>query len=604
MFAGDQWHRTGVFDRQYLTVDSRIQGPAIIREFNSTTVVEPEWEASLTEMGALVLRRMVPQKKETAIGTDQADPITLEIFNNLFMSVAEQMGATLENVSHSVNIKERLDFSCALFDHKGQLIANAPHIPVHLGSMGDAIRNIISLRGDTCIPGDVFVTNAPYNGGTHIPDVTVITPVFHKSEHERGPNDSGSRPEPLFWVGSRGHHQEIGGITPGSIPPFSTHIEQEGILIDNFQLVDGSHGSFREEAIVDLLKSGPYPSRNINTNLSDLRAQIAANERGITELHAMIDQFTLPVVQAYMQYVMDNAEECVRRVIDVLQDGEFTYADDDGGHITCKVSIDQESRSATVDFTGTSEQRDNNFNAPKAIGMAAVLYVFRTLVQDSIPLNEGCLKPLNIILPEGSMINPRYPAAVVAGNTEVSQMVTETLYGALGVLAGSQGTMNNFTFGNEGDKQYYETICGGTGASPNGPGCDAVHSHMTNTRLTDPEILEFRYPVLLDEFSIRRGTGGQGHFKGGDGIHRAIRFLEPMEAQILSNHRKVPTFGLEGGGEGEVGRNYVIRRGPDGKEEGIEDLGNRGSVHMRPGDTFVIDTPGGGAFGKADGTDQ
>ncbi|MBW4636559.1 MAG: hydantoinase B/oxoprolinase family protein [Iphinoe sp. HA4291-MV1] len=503
----------------------------------------------------------------------------LEIFNNLFRAIAEQMGITLQNTSSSVNIKERLDFSCAIFDGSGQLVANAPHIPVHLGSMSESVQSLISAYSDTIKPGDVFASNNPYNGGTHLPDITVISPVFSSFSHL-----------PLFYVASRGHHADIGGITPGSMPPFSINLEEEGILLDNFQLVDA--GKFREQELVELLTQGIYPVRNITKNLADLKAQIAANERGLQEIHKMVEHYSLETVQAYMEFVQDNAEESVRRVIDVLKDGSFRYSLDDGSVIQVAMTINHEQRSAKIDFTGTSPQQPNNFNTPAAVCKAAVLYVFRTLVDDDIPLNAGCLKPLEIIIPEGCMLNPHYPAAVVAGNVETSQAITDALYGALGVLAASQGTMNNFTFGNE-SYQYYETICGGSGAGENFDGTDAVHTHMTNSRLTDPEVLEWRFPVLLESFAIRPNSDGKGHHRGGNGVIRRLRFLEQMTAGILSNHRVVAPFGLHGGEAGTVGRNYVERS--DGT---VEELSSKAVVEMNIGDVFVIETPGGGGYGS------
>jgi 5-oxoprolinase (ATP-hydrolysing) len=512
-------------------------------------------------------------------GDKGADPILLEIFNNLFMSIAEQMGATLANTAYSVNIKERLDFSCAIFDQDGNLVANAPHMPVHLGSMGESIKTVIRERADTIKPGDVYALNAPYNGGTHLPDVTVISPVF---------DEAGS--ELLFFVASRGHHADIGGITPGSMPANSTTVEEEGILIDNFLLVE--NGRLREQALTELLLSGKYPARNPRQNVADMSAQIAANEKGVQELHKMVDHFTLETVNAYMRHVQDNAEESVRRVLDVLKNGAFSCQLDQGHRIQVAITIDEKNRKAVIDFTGTSDQVDSNFNAPSAVCIAAVLYVFRTLVDDDIPLNAGCLKPLKIIIPDGCMLNPRYPAAVVAGNVETSQSITETLYGALGVMASSQGTMNNFTFGND-QHQYYETICGGSGAGPDFDGTDAIHTHMTNTRLTDPEILEWRHPVILESFAIRAGSGGKGAHKGGCGVVRRVRFLEAMTASILSDHRRVPPFGVNGGEPGQVGRNWVVRG--DGS---IEELAGADRTEMKLGDVFVIETPGGGGFGQ------
>ncbi len=577
MWAGGDWRETPLYDRADLAPGDRIDGPAIIIEKNSTNVIEPGWRAAFSERGHILLTRAVPAERGQAIGT-KVDPVMLEIFNNLFMSIAEQMGSTLENTSHSVNIKERLDFSCAVFDRDGQLIANAPHMPVHLGSMGESVQTIIRQRADKMAPGDVFVLNAPYNGGTHIPDVTVITPVFAEDTHEI-----------LFWVASRGHHADIGGITPGSMPPDSTTIEEEGVLIDDFKLVDG--GRFREAELRALLASGKYPARNPDQNIADLQAQIAANEKGAQELRRMVDHFGLAVVNAYMRHVQDNAEEQVRRVLGVLKPGRFAYELDDGAVIKVRIDIDRKARSAIIDFTGTSPQQNSNFNAPSAVCKAAVLYVFRTLVDDEIPMNEGCLKPLEIIIPAGCMLSPRYPAAVVAGNVETSQVITDTLYGALGLMGASQGTMNNFTFGNE-RYQYYETICGGSGAGPDFDGTDAVHTHMTNSRLTDPEVLEWRYPVLVESFAIRRGSGGRGKHRGGDGVIRRIKFREAMTAAILSGRRRIAPYGMAGGAPGAVGRNYVLRT--DGTSV---PLGATGKIEMNPDDVFVIETPGGGGYG-------
>jgi 5-oxoprolinase (ATP-hydrolysing) len=571
---------TPLYDRADFLPSDTIRGPAIIVEPISTIVIEPGWRASFTARGHLVLERVEAAERGVAVGT-AADPVMLEIFNNLFMSIAEQMGSTLENTSHSVNIKERLDFSCAVFDHEGQLIANAPHMPVHLGSMGESVQTVIRQRAGAINPGDVFVLNAPYNGGTHLPDVTVITPVFAE------PSSGGI----LFWVASRGHHADIGGITPGSMPPDSRTVEEEGVLIDDFQLVE--RGRFRELDVLKLLTSGAYPARNPRQNIADLQAQIAANEKGVQELRRMVAHFGLDVVNAYMGHVQDNAEEQVRRVLGVLKPGAFSYEMDDGAVIKVRIDIDAKARSAVIDFTGTSPQQGSNFNAPSAVTKAAVLYVFRTLVDDEIPMNAGCLKPLEIIVPEGTMLNPRYPAAVVAGNVETSQCITDALYGALGIMGASQGTMNNFTFGND-QYQYYETICGGSGAGPGFDGTDAVHTHMTNSRLTDPEVLEWRFPVLVESFAIRRGSGGAGQHRGGDGAVRRIKFREPMTAAILSGHRRVPPYGMAGGGPGTVGRNYVQRT--DGSRV---ELAGTGRVEMGAGDVFVIETPGGGAFGEA-----
>ncbi len=588
VYAADSWRDTPVFKREDLQPGDIISSPAIIIEPTGTNVIELGWQAKVTERNHLILNRIQnsvgtlvqqPLQNPKVLHLQSPDPVMLEIFNNLFRSIAEQMGTTLQNTSYSVNIKERLDFSCAIFDREGHLVANAPHIPVHLGSMSESVRSLIAAKGDTLKPGDVYMQNNPYDGGTHLPDVTVITPVF-------------SPPLPLFYVASRGHHADIGGIAPGSMPPKSKTIEEEGILIDHFQLVEGGH--FRERELLELLKSAKYPARNEVQNIADLQAQIAANEKGVQELHRMVEHYGLETVQAYMGFVQNNAEESVRRVIDVLKDGNFSLELDNGGKIQVAITINREQRSAKIDFTGTSPQLDNNFNAPLAVTKAAVLYVFRTLVDDDIPLNYGCLKPLEIIIPEGCMLNPRYPAAVVAGNVETSQNITDCLYGALGVMAASQGTMNNFTFGND-KYQYYETICGGSGAGENFHGTDAVHTHMTNSRLTDPEVLEWRFPVLLESFSIRPHSGGKGKYSGGNGVIRKVRFLEPMTAGILSSRRIIPSFGLNGGEAGAVGKNYVQRQ--DGT---VEDLGGTALVEMQPGDTFVIETPGGGGCGKED----
>ena len=577
MTSGDTQHDTPVFDRDDLVPGQRIPGPAIIAERNATTIVEPEWEARVTEQDHLVLERTVPRRSRFALGTT-ADPVMLEVFNNLFMSIAEQMGVRLAQTAYSVNIKERLDFSCALFDADGNLIANAPHMPVHLGSMGESIKTVIAKNAGNMKPGDVYVLNDPYNGGTHLPDVTVITPVF---------SDSGN--EILFYVGSRGHHADIGGITPGSMPPFSKTVEEEGVLLDNVKLVE--NGRMLEADMRKLLASARYPARNPDQNIADLRAQIAANEKGVQELKRMVAHFGLDVVKAYMGHVQDNAEECVRRVIGVLKDGEFAYEMDNGAVIRVKITIGADRRSATIDFTGTSAQLPSNFNAPAAVVYAAVLYVFRTLVDDDIPLNAGCLKPLKVVIPEGSMLNPHPPAATVAGNVETSQCLTDALYGALGLMAASYGTMNNFTFGNE-RHQYYETISGGTGAGPGFDGTDTVQAHMTNSRLTDPEVLEWRYPVRIDGHQIRKGSGGRGKWHGGNGATRRVRFLETMTAAILAGHRRIPPYGMAGGEPGDVGRNWVERGDGTRTELSFAD-----ETCMQPGDVFVIETPGGGGYG-------
>ncbi|MDZ7840449.1 MAG: hydantoinase B/oxoprolinase family protein [Gammaproteobacteria bacterium] len=578
-YMAGRHHDTSVYERAALRAGDVLKGPAIVVEETATTVIEPGWRGEYTPEGDLLLTRVEAADRTDAIGTE-CDPVMLEVFNNLFMSIAEQMGYTLQNTAFSVNIKERLDFSCAIFDAKGQLIANAPHMPVHLGSMGESVRAVIRNNEGSIRPGDVFILNAPYNGGTHLPDVTVITPVYDDNEREV-----------LFYVGSRGHHADIGGITPGSMPSHSRTVDEEGVLIDNFKLVD--RGTLREEDFIELLSSGEYPARNPQQNMSDIQAQIAANEKGIRELRRMVQHFGLPTVQAYMGHVQDNAEESVRRVIHVLSDGEFAYPMDDGSEIRVRVSIDRERRHATVDFSGSSPQRPSNFNAPAAVCRAAVLYVFRTLVEDEIPMNEGCLKPIDLVIPEGSMLNPTYPAAVVAGNVETSQVITDTLYGALGVMAAAQGTMNNTTFGNQ-RYQYYETVCGGSGAGPDFDGTSAVHTHMTNSRLTDPEVLELRYPVRVDSFEVRTDSGGRGRYRGGDGARRRLRFLEEMDVVILANHRKIPPFGLDGGEPGACGRNWVERA--DGTVDEMTATDHRS---MSPGDVFVLETPGGGGFGKA-----
>ena len=601
MHSGGAACETPVYRRDQLQPGHRLRGPAIIAEPNATTVIEAGWQAEVTPLDHLLLERIEARATRHAAGT-RVDPVRLELFNNLFMSIAEQMGLRLANTACSVNIKERLDFSCALFDGQGNLIANAPHMPVHLGSMGESIRAVIDGNRGRMQPGDVYMLNAPYNGGTHLPDITVITPVFALAPDHAEVVASPLTPHTsriLFYVGSRGHHADIGGITPGSMPPDSRLIDEEGVLIDNFLLVE--RGRLRETETVALLSSGPWPCRNVAQNLADLRAMIAANEKGVQELRNMVGHYGLDLVHAYMGHVQDNAEESVRRVIDVLHDGEFSYAMDHGAVIRVVVRIDKAARRAVIDFTGTSAQLDNNFNAPAAVCMAAVLYVFRSLVDADIPLNAGCLKPLEVIIPPGSMLNPRYPAAVVAGNVETSQCVTDALYGALGVMGASQGTMNNFTFGNE-RHQYYETISGGSGAGPLNPGAkgapqgfagtDVVQTHMTNSRLTDPEVLEWRFPVLLEAFSIRPGSGGSGRWRGGNGAIRRVRFLEKMTAAILSGHRIVPPYGMAGGGPAQVGRNSVIRA--DGS---TVELAGSARIEMQPGDVFIIETPGGGGYG-------
>jgi 5-oxoprolinase (ATP-hydrolysing) len=576
-YTQGQWHEAAVYERAQLAPGQHVPGPAIIIEPHQTVVVEAGWRADVTPKNHLVLERVVPLERQSAIGT-AADPVMLEVFNNLFMSIAEQMGVSLQNTAYSVNIKERLDFSCAVFAADGSLVANAPHMPVHLGSMDRAVETIIRENAGRIAPGDVYAINAPYNGGTHLPDITVCTPVF---------DDAGRRI--LFWVASRGHHADVGGISPGSMSPNATTIEEEGVYIDNFKLVD--RGRFRERALYDLLTAGKYPARNPLQNVNDLKAQIAANEKGAQELHKMVAHFTLPVVEAYMQHVQDNAAESVRRVIDRIHDAAFEYEMDQGTWIRVKISVDKDKREATVDFTDTSPQQNTNFNAPEPVTRAAVLYVFRVMVDDDIPMNAGCLRPINIIIPKRSMLSPEYPAAVVAGNVETSQAVTNCLFGALGALAAAQGTMNNLNFGNA-RHQYYETICSGSPAGPGFPGTDAVHTHMTNTRLTDPEVLEFRYPVLLEDFHIRAGSGGRGKWNAGDGIRRTIRFLETMDCTILSGHRRVRPFGLAGGEAGQVGENSVRRN--DGR---VEKLKGADATVIDAGEAVIIQTPTAGGYG-------
>ncbi len=591
MFSAGAWRDTPIYERSDLQADDVLDGPVIISEPNQTIVVEPEWQARLTPDNHWVLTRLKTLTGQMEVSS-QVNPIMLEVFNNLFMSIADQMGVRLQNTAYSVNIKERLDFSCAIFDVQGNLIANAPHMPVHLGSMSESIKTVMRENAGRMRVGDAYVVNDPYHGGTHLPDVTVITPVFDRA----GVNI-------LFYVGSRGHHADIGGLTPGSMPPNSKTVDDEGVLFTNFQLV--GNGIFREAEARAILGSGPWPARNPDQNLADMRAQIAANEKGARELLNMCDQFGLDVVAAYMQHVQDNAEEAVRKVITRLRDGKFDYALDNGAHIRVSITVRHEDRSATIDFSDTSPQLENNFNAPESIAVAAVLYVFRTLVDDDIPLNAGCLKPLEIIVPQGSMLKPNPPAAVVAGNVETSMCIVNALYGALGVLAASQGTMNNFTFGNQ-QYQYYETVSGGTGAGPERigmpfetaggfDGTSVVQAHMTNSRLTDPEILELRFPVRLESYEIRRGSGGAGLWRGGDGGVRKVRFLEAMTAAILSNNRVYPPFGLAGGQTGMLGLNYVERAAG-----GRISLGPQDSIELAPGDMFVIETPGGGGYGQAE----
>ncbi len=582
LWTGGAEHIAPVFDRTDLRAGDRIAGPALIREANATTVIEPGWRAELTDLDYLLLRRTEPRAAQMAAGGARPDPVLLELFNNLFMNVAEQTGAVLQNTSLSVNIKERLDFSCAVFDAEGRLVANAPHIPIHLGAMGESVQTVLRLRRGTLKPGDVITLNNPYNGGTHLPDVTVITPVF----------DAAGR-DILFFVANRGHHADIGGSTPGSTPPASRTLEEEGVVLDNFLLVDG--GQFREAEFRHLLASATYPARSPDVNVADIKAQIAANEKGVQELRGVVARYGLDVVQAYMRHVMDNAEESVRRVIDRIGDGSFAYTMDDGSPLRVAITVDHRARTATVDFTGTGAQRDDNFNAPPAVTRSAVLYALRCLVGSDIPLNDGCLKPIRLVIPPGTFLSPQPGAAVVAGNTETSQAVVNALLGAVGALACSQATMNNFIFG-DATRQYYETICGGAGAGSGFDGVSAIHTHMTNTRMTDPEVLELRYPVRLEEFAIRRGSGGAGRWQGGDGAVRRIRFLEPMTAVIVSSRRNVAPFGFAGGRDGAPGRQWVERA--DGSRH---EMTGTDQTELAPGDVFVIETPGGGGYGLPSG---
>lgn len=576
LYTEGAWHDAPVYLRGDLTPGAVIRGPALMIEPHQTIMVEPGWALEITAKNHIVMTRVAVKRRDAALGTS-ADPVMLEIFNNLFMSIAEQMGVTLQNTAYSVNIKERLDFSCAVFDADGQLVANAPHMPVHLGSMDMSVQTIIAQNADIR-PGDVYALNAPYNGGTHLPDITVCTPVF---------DEGGKRI--LFWVASRGHHADVGGVSPGSMSPLATHIDEEGVYIDNFKIVD--RGTFREEALRDLLLGAKFPARNAVQNINDLKAQIAANEKGVQELKRMVANFGLDVVTAYMGHVQDNAAEAVQRVLDRLTDCAYAYEMDQGTVIKVKITVDKKKRRATVDFTGTSPQQGTNFNAPRPVTRAAVLYVFRVMVEDNIPMNAGCLRPIDIIVPEGSMLAPRYPAAVVAGNVETSQAVTNCLFGALKALAAAQGTMNNLTFGNA-TYQYYETICSGAPAGPGFDGTDGVHTHMTNSRLTDPEVLEFRYPVVLEDFHIRAGSGGKGRWMAGNGTRRTIRFLERFDCAILSGHRRVRPFGVDGGEAGELGECWARREG--GVMERLEGCCQ---TVMTPGDAVIIVTPTGGGYG-------
>jgi 5-oxoprolinase (ATP-hydrolysing) len=660
IYSEGAWRRAGVFRREDLRPGQRLAGPALVIEKHQTIVVEPGWQAEITAKDHVLLRRAEKKRRRAAIGTE-ADPILLEVFNNLFMSIAEQMGVTLQNTAYSVNIKERLDFSCAVFDRAGALVANAPHMPVHLGSMDRSVETIIRLNEGDVSPGDVFALNAPYNGGTHLPDITVVTPVFEEGRGSLSPLEGGEqpvraanssrqwrderpanagtvqstgdpdgspkategvgsgsarpartpprsaapidpplegedqRPRILFWVASRGHHADIGGTAPGSMTPLATTVDEEGVLIDNFRLVE--RGRFREKELEQLLSDHPWPVRNLRQNVADLKAQIAANEKGVAELKKMVAHFGLDVVEAYMGHVQDNAAESVRRVLDRLPDrSQYEYPTDTGQTIKVKISVDRDRREATVDFTGTSPVMKNNFNAPEPVTRAAVLYAFRLMVEDAIPMNAGCLRPINIVVPDGCMLKPAYPAAVVAGNVETSQHVTNAIFGAMGALANAQGTMNNLTFGNAA-YQYYETICSGSpaGRMNDGRGFSgtaAVHTHMTNSRLTDPEVLELRFPVLLEDFHMRRGSGGKGRWNGGDGTRRTIRFLEKMECAILSSHRSRPPAGLDGGGDGEAGRTEVRRL--DGQ---VETLRACDQTVLEAGEAVIVTTPTPGGFG-------
>ncbi|MEM6464480.1 MAG: hydantoinase B/oxoprolinase family protein [Pseudomonadota bacterium] len=584
LFAEGEWHDATVYKREALSPGHRMDGPALVIEANQTIVVEPGWRAEINAKGHVLMRRHEEMARPDAIGTRNADPVMLEVFNNRFMSIAAQRGITLQNTAHSVNIKERLDFSCAVFDREGALVANAPHMPVHLGSMDRSVETIITLNEGNIRPGDVFALNAPYNGGTHLPDITVVTPVFDESGQEI-----------LFYTASRGHHADVGGTAPGSMTPLATTVDEEGVLIDNFLVVE--QGRFREDELVGVLTDHPFPVRNVYQNVADLKAQIAANEKGVAELRKMVAHFGLDVVEAYMGHVQDNAAESVRRVIDALSDSSYEYATDTGQTIKVRITVDREAREATVDFTGTSPVMKNNFNAPEPVTRAAVLYCFRVMVESAIPMNAGCLRPINIVLPDDCMLKPSYPAAVVAGNVETSQHVTNAIFGALDAMANSQGTMNNLTFGND-RYQYYETICSGSpaGQMNNGHGFNGtsgVHVHMTNSRLTDPEILEMRFPVLLEDFHIREGSGGKGAFSAGDGTKRTVRFLERMECAILSSHRQRPPDGILGGGEGQVGKTAVRRL--DGS---IDTLAACDQTVLEAGEAVILTTPTAGGFGK------
>lgn len=578
LFTNNAFHDTPVFGREQLQANSLIKGPAIILESTSTIVVEPGWQAEVTEQNNLLLTRF-ETLRQTWQDETVVDPVKLEIFNKLFVSIAEQMGFVLQNTAHSVNIKERLDFSCAIFDHNGELVANAPHIPVHLGSMGESVKALLDKQGHDIEAGDVFMLNSPYHGGTHLPDITVVTPIFE-----------GAGKRLLFFVASRGHHADVGGISPGSMPSASKHIDEEGVVSSGIKIV--VDGVFQENMIRQWLGATDYPARNPDQNIADLLAQIAANNKGVIELTKMVAQYSLQTVKSYMRHVQDNAEYCVKQVIAKLTDGRYVHRSDQGSEIRVAISVDRKRKTACIDFSGTSSQQDNNFNAPAAVCKAAVLYVFRTLVEDDIPLNAGCLKPLQIIIPDGSLLNPRHPAAVVAGNVETSQHIVDALYGALGILSAGQGTMNNLTFGNH-DYQYYETICGGSGAGKGFDGCDAVQTHMTNSRITDPEVLEWRFPVLLEQFAIRQNSGGSGQFKGGNGVIRQIKFLQPMSANLLTSRRVKTPDGLLGGGAGKTGVNSLLKANAN-----TIPLPGCTPIELNAGDSLRIETPGGGGFGN------
>ena len=582
MWTDHDWADVPVFERNTLGAGCQLTGPAIIAEANGTTVIDFGWTAVVNSKGHLLLENRGQSPALTpgneASESASPDPVRLEVFNRLFMHIAEQMGTVLQYTALSVNIRERLDFSCALFDEQGRLVSNAPHMPVHLGSMGESVRSVITAKCGELEPGDAIMLNSPYNGGTHLPDITVVTPWFADSD------------QPMFYLASRAHHADIGGITPGSMPSESHHIDEEGVLIDNFWLV--RDGEFQGEATAALFNGAKYPARNTVQNIADLKAQLAANQQGIRQLEKAVDRYGMATVQSYLTFVRENAATSVRRLLDSLHDGRFEYELDSGEMICAEIRVHHEFREATIDFTGTSPQSRSNFNAPEAVTRAAVLYVFRSMIREDIPMNEGCLEPLKINIPQDSMLSPSYPAAVVAGNVETSQCVTDCLYGALGALAASQGTMNNFTFGND-RVQYYETICGGAGAGPGFDGTDAVHTHMTNSRMTDVEVFEQDFPVIVESFSIRENSGGDGKWRGGSGSIRELCFLEAVDAAILSNHRRIAPFGLEGGDSGQTGRNYIVRK--DGTKE---ELAGTATVRLNDGDTFIIETPGGGGFGE------